>query len=65
VEDFMSVAPQDEKGIKIGDYLTNFCVTEEFLFPPVLLGRSHSRNALIMDQHLFTPTSMSNLIAAI
>jgi hypothetical protein len=36
------VAPQDEKGIKFVDYLTNFYVTEESLFPPVLWAEAPS-----------------------
>jgi hypothetical protein len=36
VEDYMSVAPGDEKSTMFADYLTNTYMTQESLFPPSL-----------------------------
>ena len=44
VEDFMSVAPKDDRCSAFADYLTYNCITPESKFPPVLWAEEPSNS---------------------
>jgi hypothetical protein len=66
VEDYMSVAPGDEKSTLFADYLTNTYMTHESLFPPSLWAEVPSDSKRTTnDRNLSMHILMVSFIAVI
>ena len=66
VEDYMSVAPGDEKSTMFADYLTNTYMTQESLFPPSLWAEVPSDSKRTTnDRNLSMHILMVSFIAVI